>query len=352
MTARARARHAGSSIGGLTRTSALWRTAVALAASGMLAMGAAPVSAEPVFSVATPAGGGPAQYDRVAVQRFGRAAADTVLILAPGKYSGAGALSLLARDLAARVPSLQVWTVDRREQGMEDNAVMAAGDAAQALEYYLHGASVDGRTFSPPPATDVGYMGRWGLARAVEDLRAVVRRARASGRRVLLGGYSLGASVAEAYACWDFGGRAGARDLAGLVLIDGGMLAGVDAPSVTEARARAREFMTAPRDDPFRQKMPWTLGVLTGVAGPAGARRSAGAVAAEHRPGSSGLPQDAVHTDQRDLPGRRPQTALPGRRSRGAPCRASGGRRGPAPMGGWRFHAGFATRGMGGPVAG
>jgi hypothetical protein len=240
---------------------------LALAAGGLLAIGAAPAPAEPVFTVTTPAGGGPKQYDRVAVQRFGRPAARTVLVLTPGKYSGAGVFTLVARDLVARLPSVQVWAVDRREQGMEDSSVMASGDGDHALEYYVHGASVDGRTFTPPDVSEVGYMGRWGLARVVADLHAVVRRARASGRRVVLGGYSLGASVAEAYACWDFGGRVGARDLGGLVLIDGGMLSGVDLPSVADARAQAREFLTAPRDDLFGRKMPWSYGVLAGVAG-------------------------------------------------------------------------------------
>jgi hypothetical protein len=240
---------------------------VTLVAGGVLAFGAAAAPAEPVFTVRAPAGGGPKQYDRVPVQRFGRPAARTVLVLTPGKYSGAGEFTLVARDLVARVPSVQIWAVDRREQGFEDNTVMAAGDPGRALEYYLHGAFVDGRTFTPPAAAEVGYMGRWGLARVVDDLHAVVRRAHASGRRVVLGGYSLGASVAEAYAVWDFRGRAGARDLAGLVLIDGGLLQGVDLPSVAEARARAREFLTAPRDDPFGRKMPWSYGVLTGVAG-------------------------------------------------------------------------------------
>jgi hypothetical protein len=144
---------------------------------------------------------------------------------------------------------------------------MAAGDAGRALAYYLHGAAVDGRTFAPPPASQVGYMARWGLARVVADLHAVVRRARASGRRVVLGGYSLGASVAEAYVCWDFAGRAGARDLAGLVLVDGGMLRGTDLPSIATAHELAREYLSAPRDDPFRRAMPWSYGVLAGLAG-------------------------------------------------------------------------------------
>ncbi len=39
---------------------------------------------------------------------------------------------------------------------------------------------------------------------------------------MILGGHSLGGSVAGIYAAWEFGGRAGARDLAGIVEIDGG----------------------------------------------------------------------------------------------------------------------------------
>ena len=59
------------------------RTALALVAGGLLVIGAAPTRAEPVFTVATPAGGGPKQYDRVTVQRFGRSAARTVLVSRP-----------------------------------------------------------------------------------------------------------------------------------------------------------------------------------------------------------------------------------------------------------------------------
>ena len=56
---------------------------------------------------------------------------------------------------------------------------------------------------------------------AVEDLRRVVREARELGGRVVLGGHSLGGTITTAYATWDFDGRAGARDLAGIVFMDG-----------------------------------------------------------------------------------------------------------------------------------
>ena len=56
----------------------------------------------------------------------------------------------------------------------------------------------------------------------IEDLHRVVGRRREHGRRVVLGGHSLGGSITTAYATWDFNGKPGAKDLAGLVYIDGG----------------------------------------------------------------------------------------------------------------------------------
>src|SRR5262249_14656950 len=41
------------------------------------------------------------------------------------------------------------------------------------------------------------------------------------GRRVVMGGHSLGGSITTAFATWDFKGKPGAKKLKGLVLIDG-----------------------------------------------------------------------------------------------------------------------------------
>jgi pimeloyl-ACP methyl ester carboxylesterase len=56
----------------------------------------------------------------------------------------------------------------------------------------------------------------------VQDLRRVVKLASRFGRRVVLGGHSLGGSITTAYATWDFNGKPGAKGLDGLVYIDGG----------------------------------------------------------------------------------------------------------------------------------
>jgi hypothetical protein len=220
-----------------------------------------------VFSVQGAPGAGQARYDRVPVERFGSASARTVLVLVPGSGSGAGAFALVAEDLVRRMRGLQVWAVERREHAFEDTSVIDRGDPDQSLAYYLQGQPVDGHAFRPPPAPEVGFMARWGLGLLLDDLHRVVRTARAGGRRVILGGHSLGASVAEAYASWDFAGRPGHRDLSGLVLIDGGFDGRLAQPTLAQARALLHQFETAPRFDPFNQGAPWVYGVASAVAG-------------------------------------------------------------------------------------
>jgi len=70
----------------------------------------------------------------------------------------------VAEDLVHRVRGLQVWAVERREQAFEDTSVLERGDPDTALAYYLQGQPIDGRTFRPPPASEVRFMARWGSA--------------------------------------------------------------------------------------------------------------------------------------------------------------------------------------------
>ena len=64
----------------------------------------------------------------------------------------------------------------------------------------------------------------------------------------VVGGHSLGGTVVTAYATWDFDGRAGAADLAGLVFIDGGSRTG--SPSAQEA-TRTLQELNAPTVGPW-----------------------------------------------------------------------------------------------------
>lgn len=171
--------------------------------------------AELYFPVPSVPGGGPLGTDRVQVLAIGPTCAETVLVLVPGMLGAANDFRLMARDLVAAVPGLQVWAVDRREQDLADLSHMADSDR---IDYYL-----GGHYRSQDPA-DSAYVGGWGLSLTVQDLRQVVLAASAGGRRrVVLGGHSFGATTALAYAAWDFDGRPGYRDVAGLCLIDGGV---------------------------------------------------------------------------------------------------------------------------------
>ena len=152
-------------------------------------------------------------------------------MLVPGFFGGAGGVSPVARDIAARVPGLAVWVVDRREQAFEDTAVFEQGDPRAAEAHYL------GFRYRRVLGEDVPFVGRWGLAVALGDLRRVVLAARAGGRRrVILGGHSLGGSTTVAYASWDFNGRPGFRDIDGMVLIDGGLRGSFRSAGVKRAK--------------------------------------------------------------------------------------------------------------------
>src|SRR5919106_1928859 len=80
---------------------------------------------------------GPARYDRVFVQEVGPKRARRVLVLVPGFIGGAGGITPVAREIVRRVPGLQVWIVDRRENAFEDTSVFESGDPAAAQDYYL-----------------------------------------------------------------------------------------------------------------------------------------------------------------------------------------------------------------------
>ena len=221
----------------------------------------AAVAAAFVIAFAAPAAAG--------VGKYGPPGAARVLVLVPGLGGGAGNFSLIAPELVARVPNLQVWTVDRRGDDLEDPTGFATGDPGAAYGYYLGGVPANGRTFDANVAFGVPQARAWGAAFALADLRRVVLAARAGGKRkVFLGGHSLGAATAAAYATWDFTGRAGYRDLTGLVLIDGGALGTFGTPTLGRVRSDLAALATQPT--PFEDRLgvgvPWLFGVFAQLA--------------------------------------------------------------------------------------
>jgi pimeloyl-ACP methyl ester carboxylesterase len=240
--------------------------ATALALTGFAAAASA---RDRVITVPTPPEPGPAQFNQVTVHQFGYASAKHVLVLIPGTEGGAGDFTLDARYLTKHVRDLQVWAIDRRTQALEDTATFAAAEAGrippqEAFDYYLNGGGFHFRGPNEDP-----YAREWGMATTLNDARAVVLRARAHGRRqVVLGGHSLGASLTVAYAAWDFNGRAGYKDLAGLVLIDGGLLGSFDAYDLAQAQQAVADLQSS---DPFLDLLgvglPEAAGLFAEVGG-------------------------------------------------------------------------------------
>ena len=176
----------------------------------------------------------PAAYNRARFLRYRAAvepgAVQAIVVCVPGVPAGAMAYDELARRLVRLSGGrVEVWAIDRRANLLEDLTGMQAAEQARdpdlAWRYYDDNQAINGRTYQGLP-TNVSYMSEWGMATAVADLRAVLALVPAADRRraVVLVGHSFGAAMAQAFAAWDLGGgRAAADELAGLVLMDGGL---------------------------------------------------------------------------------------------------------------------------------
>ncbi|HSC04829.1 MAG TPA: hypothetical protein VLC49_15965, partial [Solirubrobacteraceae bacterium] len=216
--------------------------------------------------------------------------ARNILVFNPGTSAGSAYIVPFARTLVRHINGWQVWSVERRENLLEDQSVLEAAKrgqatAAQVFDYYLGWlipGAYSGPHVQPVANSRVRFAKRWGMQVAVEDLRAVIAAARRRGGRVVLGGHSLGGAVVTAYATWDFGGRPGADDLAGLVYIDGGSL---PAESARTARTALRTLASS-------ESSPWlTFG---GIPAPfAGLFSATGSLAALIDPNSQSVGQSS-----------------------------------------------------------
>jgi pimeloyl-ACP methyl ester carboxylesterase len=210
----------------LRRTLIVTVTALACAAFAAPALGKVDVSFKRIAGYKSP--GTPAKYNKVGILKVGSKKARNVLVLNPGTSASAAYFVPLAKDVVRRAKGWQVWSVERRENLLEDHSVFNRGKAGKATEkqvfdYYL------GWVTDPSVkdhfrfiTADVSYAKQWGMNTEIQDLRRVVKEAERRGGKVVVGGHSLGGSITTAYATWDFGGRPGAKGLAGLVFIDGG----------------------------------------------------------------------------------------------------------------------------------
>jgi hypothetical protein len=226
----------------------------AMATAAAVLPGAAHAALKVSWMAGTPSPGTPTRYDKVGVIKVGSSHARNVLVLEPGTSAGATYFVPLAKWITSTAPGWQVWSVERRENLLEDqsrlNQAKQGKLSADGLFNYYLGWLKDPSIsphFQIPAATAYPYAKRWGMNVAVGDLHRIIAKAAKLGGKVVLGGHSLGGGVVTAYASWDFGGKPGADGLAGLVYIDGGSFG-----SETAAAARtALQTLDKSSDSPW-----------------------------------------------------------------------------------------------------
>ena len=174
----------------------------------------------------------PQEYNKTLYLRFYSEtdAPKVVFIFMPGIFSGATSINPLARQLVATMPELEVWAVDRRSNLLEDRSTILQSlysqDPQIAYDYYVSNVDkVDG--FNPIVPEEVDFMRNWGLEVHLQDLDYIVQQARELANVVILGGYSIGASIVSYYAAYNFGTEelpdAGYQHIDGLVLLEGSL---------------------------------------------------------------------------------------------------------------------------------
>jgi hypothetical protein len=173
--------------------------------------------------------GTPAELNKVGVLQIGRKNARNILILNPGTSASAAYFAPMAKTVVKQARGWAIWAVERRENLLEDHSVLDRAKEGMAspqevFDYYLGWLVNTAVTthFQLIPDANVAFARDWGMQVEIEDLHVVVNLALKQAKRVVVGGHSLGGSITTAYATWDFAGRAGGADLAGLVYIDGG----------------------------------------------------------------------------------------------------------------------------------
>jgi pimeloyl-ACP methyl ester carboxylesterase len=233
----------------------------------------------------------PAKYNKVGVIKVGKPKAKNVLVLEPGTSAGAAYFVPLAKWITTTAPNWQVWSVERRENLLEDQSVLnkvkaGTDNVTQLFNYYL--GWIKNPSISPHfhfiPDSSVEFAKQWGMNVAVQDLHTVITAARKLGGKVVLGGHSLGGSVVTAYATWNFAGKPGADQLAGLVFDDGGSFQqGTDSKTAAQtALAKLNSSSTS----------PWLA--FGGITAPfAGLYNATGSLAALVAPNAASLGQSS-----------------------------------------------------------
>ena len=86
--------------------------------------GTAPGALRVHWMAGTKAPGTPARFDRVGVLKIGSPRARNVLVLEPGTSAGSAYFVPLAQWIVSPAQGWQVWSVERRENLLEDQSVL------------------------------------------------------------------------------------------------------------------------------------------------------------------------------------------------------------------------------------
>ena len=211
------------------------------------------------------------------------ARADAVITLMPGILAGSSSMDQVARHTirlaAERGRNVEVWTIDRRANCIEDHfgtqAAFRARDVTPAFDYYFRGKPVEGRTFPGfVPPSDAEFMKEFGLKRITEDWHTIITRElpdqRTRAAKLVCGGHSLGGLLTASYASWDFDGNPETTEDAGYnqcaafvgldttVAIDGssGGPSGVGVLSQAAAQSGGSPYLNAPPFTPRVMQLP------------------------------------------------------------------------------------------------
>ena len=236
------------------------------------------------------AGPHPAACDWIGFLRFRSASgpaaaskADAIITLMPGILAGASSMDQVARNTirlaAERGRHVEVWTIDRRANCLEDHhgthAAFRARDVTPAFDYYYNGKEVEGRRFPGfVPPSEAEFMREFGLARITLDWHTILTRElpdqRTRAAKLVCGGHSLGGYLTAAYASWDFDGDSATTEDAGYnqcaafagldttVDVDGssGGPAGAGVISSAAAQSGGSPYLNAPPFTPGVMQLP------------------------------------------------------------------------------------------------
>lgn len=188
----------------------------------------------------------PTACDSIGYNRFRNSEAtevDALLLLMPGVFSGTNIFNQFARNIIFDGQrrfglDIEVVTLDRRDNCLEDltgmNAAEAARDIQEAIDYYYFDKSIDGKTFAGLYTSETApFLSEFGLKLMMDDVQAVLEAVMPNPlerkQKAFVGGHSMGGSLTNMFAGWDFDGDpsttedAGFANIAGLIRLDSGI---------------------------------------------------------------------------------------------------------------------------------